>query len=589
MKLVTATTDGLLFAVLCLIFLTAGCTQNKPITAADVPVAAPAPFTQPEPFAAEQADTQCSYFYFLWGRYAELTAHFNEALEAYEKALICDQQADYIVKKLPLIYLRLQQDDEAIAVLEGYLQKNPDETGARMLLAKIFIRRHAFDQAISQYRLIHRKNPHETQSLLFLSELHISRRQLDKAIDVLQQVLAISPENYPAHVLLARIFVDQKKVDRALKHYRKALTINWSTELEMELGDFYLQQKEYTKAQRLYKKIVLREPDNEEAGMALVHVYLLQKKEKKALGELDRLKSVSYDPGKLEMTMARVYARRKKYEKAAEILQQVVVRENLPQARYMLAILSFQLKKYEKALFQLRRIPQSAKEYEDSLFLRVRLLRVLHRSDEAVTVLEKALTQNNEIHNADLYALLARLYQIQGKTNLGARTFDRVLTMYPNNESLLYEYGLFLDQTGDQQKAMQVMQKVIALRPEHAAALNYVGYTWAERREHLDKALDYIRRAVQLKPKNGYIRDSLGWIYYRLGRLQEAERELLQAVKLASDDPAILDHLGDVYLESGKQKKALQAYRQALKKYTEDGDKAGVEKKIRIIENQKKK
>ena len=219
----------------------------------------------------------------------------------------------------------------------------------------------------------------------------------------------------------------------------------------------------------------------------------------------------------------------------------------------------------------------------------MRLLRGLQRPDEAVAVLEKALMQNREIRNKDLYVLLARLYQDQGRTDLGEKTFARILPLYPDNERLLYKYGLFLDQAGDKKRAMMIMQKVISLQPEHAAALNYVGYTWAEHRQHLDKALDYIRRAVKLKPKNGYIRDSLGWVYFRLGRLREAERELLKAAELAADDPAILDHLGDVYLESGEPKKALQAYRRALEKYADDDDKAVIRKKIRLLEEQEKK
>ena len=567
-----------------------GCALNRgispPASSASTVSPAPASVSQSTPAPTDEPDTECSYFYFLWGRYAELTSHFDEALEAYEKALICDQQADYIIRKLPLIYLRLHRDKEAIAELQHYLDLHPDENGARLLLAKIFIHQHAFDKAIEQFQFIHRHNPEEIQSLLLLSELYIARRQPDQAVEILRQVLTITPESYPAHVLLARLFAGKGEVDKALKQYRKALSLDQSTELEMELGDFYLQQKWYGKAARLYKKIVVREPDNEEAGMALVHVYLVQKKEKKALAELERLKNISYDLGKIELTIARIYARQSRYEKAAEILRRLVMRENLPKARYMLGILLFQLKKYEEALGQLQQIPVDAKDYEDALFLRVRLLRVLQRPDEAVAVLEKALTRNSDIHNADLYALLARLYQVQGKTDLGKKTFDRILPLYPKDERLLYEYGLFLDQAGDRKKAMTVMQKVISLRPEHAAALNYVGYTWAEHRQHLDKALTYIRRAVKLKPKNGYIRDSLGWVYFRLGRLQEARRELLKAAKLAADDPAILDHLGDVYLESGQQKKALQAYRRALEKYTENRDKVGVEKKIRLLEEQ---
>jgi len=564
--------------------LVGGCAQVKaPQTPSSAPTIAVSEF------ALDETDPECSYFYFLWGRYAELTSHFNEALEAYEKALICDQQADYIARKLPFILLRLNRAGEAVTRLREYLVKHPRDDGARILLAKILVHRKAFDAAIEEYQTIHRQKPEETRSLLLLSELYLSRRQLKAAGDALRQALAVSPDNYPAHVLLARIFVEKKQTGKALAFYHKALALNWSAELAMEMGELYLQKKRFAGAEAVYKKIIRRQPDNEEAGIALVHTYLLQKKEKKALAELGRLKTISSNPERMELSIARIYARRKQYGKAAGILREILLRENLPKAHYLLGIISFQLKNYKDALFQLQQIPDSAGEYEDSLFLRVRLLRVLKRTDDAVAVLEQALVRDKEIRNPDLYVLLATLYQERGESALGEKTFDRALAIYPKNDSLLYEYGLFLDQTGKQQQAMKVMRKVITLAPKHAAALNYVGYTWADHKEHLVKALEYITRAVKLKPKNGYIRDSLGWVYYRLGRFEQAQKELLQAARLSADDPSILDHLGDVYLELGRQDKAVQSYRKALKKYTEDQDRARVQKKIQIIEKQKPK
>jgi Flp pilus assembly protein TadD len=133
---------------------------------------------------------------------------------------------------------------------------------------------------------------------------------------------------------------------------------------------------------------------------------------------------------------------------------------------------------------------------------------------------------------------------------------------------------------------MSVMQRVLVLQPDHAAALNYIGYTWADSSINLDQALEYIKRAAELDPENGYIRDSLGWVHYRLGNLEQARQELEKAVQLSAGDPAILDHLGDVYLEAGQFSKALLAYQRALELYTEEKDKAHMREKIHIVEKQ---
>ena len=573
-------TIRLLF-ILCLLVPVAGCARQGSTLRGPKNVS-PTVVAEPQ---FDETDLECSYFYFLWGRYAELTGRFNEALEAYEKALICDPSADYVARKIPVLLLRLDRDQEARDQLQKYVQEHPDASGARMLLAKILIKRQDYDAAVEQYRIIHRQHPDETRSLLLLAELYLARGQYDSARKVLLQVLVLADDTYPAHVLLARIYAQEKEVGDAVRHYKKALAINWSSELELETGDLYLQNKKYAEAEALFKKILAREENNEEAGLALVQVYLLQKNEAAALDELKRLKKQSDNPGRIELAIARVYAQNKQYGKAADILQDLVKRKDLPQTRYLLGIIYFQLKEYEKALTQLQHISRDAEEYEDSVFLQIRLLRLLKRPEDAVRVLEKALA-GREVRNLDLYILLATLYQVQGNEVLGEGVYERALALHPANGELLYEYGLFLEQAGKQEQAVAMMQKVLALEPENAAALNYIGYTWADKGENLDQALKYIKRAVELKPDNGYIRDSLGWVYFQLGHLDKARQELEKAVTLSSGDPAIQEHLGDVYLEAGKPHKALQVYRRALDGYTKEQEKTEIREKIRAVEEQ---
>ena len=149
--------------------------------------------------------------------------------------------------------------------------------------------------------------------------------------------------------------------------------------------------------------------------------------------------------------------------------------------------------------------------------LQVRVLRFMDKPEQAIELLERVV-QDEETRSPDLYVMLAALYQLQDKTDLGRGAFDRAMSAFPEDEELLYEYGLFLDTAGQRDEAMNVMQEVIKRQPEHGEALNYVGYSWADKNINLDKALEYIRRSVELKPDNGYVRDSLGWVYYRLGR-----------------------------------------------------------------------
>ncbi|WP_456387441.1 tetratricopeptide repeat protein [Desulfolithobacter sp.] len=534
---------------------------------------------------AEEPDFGCSYFYFLWGRHAELALKFDEALEAYQKGLICDPEAVYIERKIPILLLRMGRNQDAVSRLEDFLHRHPGDTDSRMLLARVLIRLGRLDEAVLQYRTIHALDPRETDSLLLLARIFFGQEKMEKARATLEEALRVDPESYPARILLARIDVREKKFDLAAGEYRKALELNWSVDLALEMSEVFLLQKRYDKAEELYRKILIDDPENERVRIALVHTYLLQDREQDALRELNLLKSVTSNPARVDLTIARLFARQKKFDRAATILRQVLEKNDLSEGRFLLALICFQQKKYQEALAQLRRIDRQASEYEDAVFLQVRIYRALKQVEQAIEILEEAVRQESG-RSSEMYVLLAALYQAQNREDEGRDVFSRALEAFPDDGDLLYEYGLFLEHGGEHDKALSVMQQVIRVQPRHAGALNYVGYTWADQKIHLDKALEYIEKAVELRPGNGYILDSLGWVYYRLGRLEEARKALEEAVKLSPDDPAILDHLGDVYLELDMVQKAVEAYRRAQDLFTDHQDIIRVREKLQLLKGQ---
>jgi len=534
---------------------------------------------------AGKADHACSYAYFLWGRHAELLLRFEEALEFYQKVLICDDQAEYVSEKVPILLLRLERTDEAANWLRNYLQAYPARTGMRMLYAKVLLKQKKNTGAMEQYRLVSEQHPDDPTILMLLAEMYMGTDQTAKARPLLMRVLAEDPVSYPGHILMARLCQEQNQVDEAVEHYQKALERNWSSELNLELGELYIKNGRYDEAASLFESVVERDEQNEAARVALIQVYLLQKKVNQALAELNQLKTYTGQPQRVDLTIARLYAKQGHYNKAAAILEKVLDKENLSEARYFLSVLLAQQRKYGRALKQLRLIDQSAPEYSDGLLLQVRLLKEQGKAEEARQLLESHLDAG-KLRTAEMYAMLSALYQIEGRDDIGKKVLLQGLEYFPNDDNLLYEYGLLLEDSGDHIAALAVMQKIISIKPDNAAALNFVGYSWADKKINLDQALEYIQRAIELKPDDGYIRDSLGWIYYRLGKLDQAIKELETAVQLSPEDAAILEHLGDVYLEKGRVHDALQTYRQAVKFATEDKGKNRIREKIHILEKQ---
>jgi tetratricopeptide (TPR) repeat protein len=130
------------------------------------------------------------------------------------------------------------------------------------------------------------------------------------------------------------------------------------------------------------------------------------------------------------------------------------------------------------------------------------------------------------------------------------------------------------------------MQRVIEINGDHANALNYLGYTYADLGKNLDEAEALVRRALELRPDDGYITDSLGWVFYKKGNYEEALKWLLKASELVPDDPIINEHVGDAYLKLNDKANALIYYLKSLSLREEDRARRKIQTKIDALKRE---
>lgn len=149
---------------------------------------------------------------------------------------------------------------------------------------------------------------------------------------------------------------------------------------------------------------------------------------------------------------------------------------------------------------------------------------------------------------------------------------EQVISASPKAVVAQFLLGAAYERSGQRLKALVALRRVLELQPDFHAALNYLGYTYAEEGENLDEALRLVRRAVALDPDNGSYVDSLGWTYYRLGRHEQARGYLERAARLEPTDATLHEHLGDVYVALGQNDRARAAYRRALELGDDNAD-----------------
>jgi tetratricopeptide (TPR) repeat protein len=163
-------------------------------------------------------------------------------------------------------------------------------------------------------------------------------------------------------------------------------------------------------------------------------------------------------------------------------------------------------------------------------------------------------------------------------------TLKEGLAAAPKSIDLRYRLGMLYDRTGRPDEGIREMEEILKQDPDNPEALNFIGYSWADRGVNLDEAEAMIKKALSLKPGDGFITDSLGWVYYRKNRNDEAIKYLKEAASILPEDAAIADHLGDAYAKAGKPRDAMEQYQKALKLKP---DMKGLKEKIEGLEARK--
>lgn len=521
----------------------------------------------------------CSYFQFLWGAHAEYSQHFDEALEAFEKALDCDPAATYIEKKLPVLLFRQGKVEQAATLLRAGIDKDPDDIDQYLLLAHLAIQQNNRDEAIELYEEVLLRDPVNEGVRLRLGILSVQQERLEDAETIFRALLIDNPELSLAQIYLARLLQMKGDTLTAIKMYEEVLSQNWSADLAYEMIDFYLPLEKHTDMLRLYNSLLNRDPTSERALIGRIQTLLSMGNDDEALIELRNLRETNGNMDRLDMAISKTLLRLGKVNEAITILEGLKNGETAAEANYLLALIAFQDEELNKSLNYIHAILPDSAEYPDAIYLQVRILRSQNKHDKALILLRDVTSDVDKLHPL-FYALLSSIYQEQGRIEEAMETLVKGTESFPRNEQLHFEHALLLERSGLQEQAITAMERVLEITPEHAEALNYIGYTWADRNIHLDKAYDYIHRAVRLKPDNGYIRDSLGWVEYRLGNFDTALAELLHALTLEPGDPNIYEHLGDVYKALNRPADAQKSYQKALEMIDDKKTQRAIQKKI---------
>ena len=554
-----------------------------------LPFPAPAGQLDQEPVPSPLHDviSPDAYYHFVIGYQAELLGDLDTALKEYRTVIRADRSSAYVRTQLAGVLMNLDRPEEAESVVREALELEPENIDALTMLAQVLNSQKKSMEAIEIYKRVMAAAPENDNLRLHLSVLLASTGDLERAEDIIKSTIDddIRASGYYYIGVLA---AGMDKVRLAKKALKESIKINPSMDASYQhLGVIEQKRGNLRKAEQYYLKALDINHGNMGALESLSQLYMDDDKPEKALEierSLSKIEPQNADPLR---KMALIHMNLQQYEQAAELFRSVL--ELAPddmEFRYYLAVALDEMQLYEEALEQHLYLNKLDPNNTKVLLNLGYLYSVLDQDEKSAQAYEKLISLTQEV--PDYYVYLARNYLGASREEDAFRVLSDGLALFDNNAEMHFTMSILYEQAGNFDEMVAHLKRTIEIDPKHAEAMNFLGYSYAEKDLNLDEALKLIKGSLSLKPGNGYITDSLGWVYFKMGNYKKALKALLKATSIVQDDSVIFEHLGDAYNATGDRDKARQSWQRALDSQErtdmEEGLYERVEQKIKDLE-----
>lgn len=519
----------------------------------------PAPVLAPPASAPASAEAEAIYSYLA---YRELMQEDKRdlAAQALEQAIQL-QPTPELYLELGNLHWRASRFSDALLVLNQGLSRYPESEALLSALAKTYASRGRFDDAVLILDDYRKKHPERIELAHEAALYRIEQKEFGEAVDRLNAIPekdATSTTQY----LLGKGFFGLELYDKAIAAYQQAVATDpefynaW-----VELGLTYEIQKNYIDAERVFSKIFEMGLGDQQILFRLIDLSLKLNNPDQALSYAQQ----GADDQALVLEAANLLLNQEFFDHAADLLDPLARETPIPQdALFFLAILEYEGRENpDKALAYLESIPASHQHYERSLIFRIHLLYQLDKKPQARELCLTAVTLFPK--QSEFRIIMAEMHEFEKEYQQALDVLLKAAGLWPDNTTIQYRLGLIYDRMNHRDQAMLIMEKVISKDPEHAEALNYLGYSLAEQGRDLDRAELLVKNALTVKPDNGYFVDSLAWVYFKQDKNKRAWQEIKRAVQLVDSDPVIWEHYGDIARALNYVFEARRGYEKALK------------------------
>jgi tetratricopeptide (TPR) repeat protein len=527
----------------------------------------------------------------LVGLQHESHGELAEATAAYQRALAKDADSPFIHRRIANSLVRQGNPTQALVHAQRAFELEPEDDLTRLFLGQLYRLSRQFAEA-EAVLLDADGDPRGEQAAMLLYQINLERDS-SKAIEIAQWLIERDENSTAAYGMLAKAHERMGNPQEAEKALRTALSIDpTNVRIFSQLARLAREQGDIDAQQAIFREVLENHPHHLATLMALADVQIGDNDSEGAIQTLKEIQQHYPDAWRVIERLGFVYYEAERFEDAAAQFERFLTsKPGNGEVTFFLGIVRRRLGDDEAAADAFKMVSTDSDHYAEA---RTQLAVLYERAgefDRALEELQNALAVN-PTRPRELYS--ATLRAKAGDFDGAVEYLEGLLLKSPDDDELLYNLGVVYGEAKRTKEALVYMQRAIERNPKNASALNYVGYTWAEGGEQLDLAEDYITQALGLRPDDGFITDSLGWVYYmralpliKTGREEEARKyiersleTLHRAEELTGGDPVVSEHLGDAYLLLDEKEQALQNYEQAVELVPREGEQPDLMKKL---------
>jgi tetratricopeptide (TPR) repeat protein len=503
----------------------------------------------------DPAETQA---YMMLGQLYQIRNEPDKAADVYKKYLGMEPGSEQGLVALAKLQIDAGNDQEAVALLQKFVAERPDSNTAHETLGQAYTNLQQFKEAAEAYRKALELDADNLELKKSRAQALFFSDQLNESAVLYQELLRAEPDDGIALLRLGQIYRRQMKYALARQYMEKAIAM-FADSVEVQFN-FVLLERDEGRLQDAVVRIagILKtgekpngrysEGEQQNRRIFLTNLALLNTtigRYDDAVQAFTDLKAISPDKDRVDSFIVDTYRTAKRRDKALEYCEQAL---------------------------------RSAPESRELQLVHADLIAEKGRVDEGIRNLQK-LTRGNEDDLA-VFSTMTSIYERARKWDQAQDVVDTAIRRFPTSESVYLLQGSLYEQQKKYNDAERAFRKALEIEKDSPAVLNYLGYILADRGVKLQEAVEMLHKAVESDPTNGAYLDSLGWAYFRLNQLDRAEEYMRRALIFAGNNPTIRDHMGDLYYKTMRYEEARVEWTKSLEVGDDNEEIERVKKKL---------